>query len=118
MTARIQRKSKYTYLTNSNTFKRFRTPGGRLQMKLKKKLVSPVVCGDTGVKLNGIKQLRKNLWKNAPKRVRTVSRTYGGCLSAEAVKHRIMRAFFNEELKCIKLGAIKSKKSKKKANRH
>ena len=46
-----------------------------------------------------------------------MSRVYGGTLSAEAVKHRIMRAFFNEELKCIKLGAIKAKKGKKKANR-
>ena len=40
----------------------------------------------------------KTEWKNAPKRVRTVSRTYGGVLSGGAVRHRIMRAFFNEEL--------------------
>ena len=65
----------------------------------------------------GIKRLRACLWKDAPKRVRTVSRVYGGTLSAEAVKHRIMRAFFNEELKCIKQGALKAKKGKKKAMR-
>ena len=117
MTQRIQKRAKYTYLTNSNKFKRFRTPGGRLKFKKLLKTVKPVVCGDTGVQLNGIKRLRKIDWKNAPKRVRTVSRTYGGCLSAEAVRHRIMRAFFNEELKCIKLGAIKSKKGKKKSQK-
>ena len=38
-------------------------------------------------------------------------------LSAEAVKHRIMRAFFNEEPKCIKQGAHKAKKGKKKTMR-
>ena len=66
------------------------------------KVRNAIKCGDTGVELNGIKRLDKCQWKNAPKRVRTVSRTYGGVLSAEAVRHRILRAFFNEELKCIK----------------
>ncbi len=98
-------------------YKRFRTPGGKLRFKKLLKLQSPVTCGDTGVRLNGIKRLRKEEWKNAPKRARTVSRTYGGCLSAEAVRHRIMRAFFNEELKCIKYGAVKPKKGKKKAQK-
>ena len=118
MTARIQTKRKYTYLTRSNMFKRFRTPGGKLRFKKLLKVRNPITCGDTGVKLNGIKRLQKTEWKNAPKRVRTVSRTYGGCLSAEAVKHRIMRAFFNEELKAIKLGAIKAKKGKKKGKKN
>lgn len=118
MTARIQKVGKYTYLTNSNMYKRFRTPGGKLRFKKCLKLQSPVTCGDTGVVLNGIKRLRKTQWKNAPKRVRTVSRTYGGCLSHEAVKHRIMRAFFNEELKCIKLSALKGRKGKKKVKRN
>ena len=45
--------------------------------------------------------------------MRTVSRTYGGVLSAEAVRHRIMRAFFNEELKCIKRAKIVPKKKNK-----
>lgn len=117
MVARITCNKKNTYHTKSNLLKRFRTPGGKLRFKKIRKVQQPAICGDTGVQLNGIKRLRRTLWKNAPKRVRTVSRVYGGTLSAEAVKHRIMRAFFNEELKCIKLGAIKAKKGKKKANR-
>ena len=64
-----------------------------------------------------VSNLRTCLWKNAPKRVRTVSRVYGGTLSAEAVKHRIMRAFFNEELKCIKQGALKARKGKKRTQK-
>ena len=117
MFARITYNKKHTYHTKSNLVKRFRTPGGVLKFKKIRKVQSPAVCGDTGVQLNGIKRLRTCLWKNAPKRVRTVSRVYGGTLSAEAVKHRIMRAFFNEELKCIKQGALKAKKGKKKAMR-
>ena len=114
MTARITCKKRHTYHTRSNLLRRFRTPGGKLTIQKIRKVQSPVVCGDTGVQLNGLKRLRRTLWKNAPKRVRTVSRVYGGCLSPEAVKHRIMRAFFNEELKCIKQGAIKMKKGGKK----
>jgi large subunit ribosomal protein L34e len=114
MTARITCNKRQTYHTKSNLLKRFRTPGGKLKFQKIRKVQSPVVCGDTQVQLNGLKRLRRTLWKNAPKRMRTVSRVYGGCLSAEAVKHRIMRAFFNEELKCIKQGAIKMKKGLKK----
>ena len=114
MVARITYNKKNTYHTQSNLVKRFRTPGGKLRFQKIRKVQSPAICGDTGVQLNGIKRLRRTLWKNAPKRVRTVSRVYGGTLSAEAVSHRIKRAFFNEELKCIKLGEIKKKKGKKK----
>ncbi len=73
------------------------------------------VCGDTQVPLNGIPRVRNQKFKTLSKRSRTVARPYGGSLSHEAVKHRIMRAFFNEELKVIKQGATASRKGKKKA---
>ena len=116
MAPRLTVRGKYNYHTKSNKLKRIRTPGGRLAFQKILKSRSAIKCGDTGVELNGIKRLDKCQWKNAPKRVRTVSRTYGGVLSAEAVRHRIMRAFFNEELKCIKkvVAAPKSKKDAKK----
>ena len=110
MAPRIQTVKKYTYHTKSNKVKRFRTPGGKLRFKKIKKSRNPVICGDTKVILNGLKRLGKKDWKSLPKSQRTVSRTYGGCLSHEAVKHRIMRAFFNEELKCIKRAVIAPKK--------
>ena len=117
MTARIATIRKFTYHTKSNLYKRFRTPGGRLRFKKELKVRNPIKCGDTGVKLNGIPRLQKCEWKNAPKRVRTVSRAYGGTLSANAVKHRIMRAFFNEEIKCIKKAAMAPKKKGKKGRK-
>ena len=114
MAPRLVVRGKYNYHTESNKLKRIRTPGGRLTFQKIAKVRNPIVCGDTGVQLNGIKRLNKCQWKNAPKRVRTVSRAYGGVLSAEAVRHRIMRAFLNEELKCIKRArfAPKAKKNK------
>ena len=113
MAPRITLRGKYTYHTKSNKMKRIRTPGGKLTFQRIDKIRNPVVCGDTHVRLNGIKRLQKCEWKNAPKRVRTVTRAYGGVLSGEAVKHRIMRAFFNEELKCIKRIALAPKGNKK-----
>ena len=114
MAPRITIRGKYNYHTESNKLKRIRTPGGRLTFQKIAKVRNPIVCGDTGVELNGIKRLNKCQWRNAPKRVRTVSRTYGGVLSAEAVRHRIMRAFFNEELKCIKRAVVAPKKKRNK----
>lgn len=45
--------------------------------------------------------------------MKTVSRRYGGCLSTESVKHCIMRAFFNEELRKLKMKDGKSKNTNK-----
>uniref|UniRef100_A0A1I7WMG5 Large ribosomal subunit protein eL34 n=1 Tax=Heterorhabditis bacteriophora TaxID=37862 RepID=A0A1I7WMG5_HETBA len=44
------------------------------------------------------------------KNQRTVSRTYGGCLSANAVKERIVRAFLVEEQKIV-AKVLKSRKA-------
>lgn len=54
-------------------------------------------CGDTGVKLAGIKAARPHELKHATKRTKTVSRTYGGTLSAQAVRQRILRSFLSAE---------------------
>jgi len=59
-------------------------------------------CGDTKVPLLGIKHMKNSAHKNAKKRTRTVSRAYGGTLSGNAVKARIMRAFLVEEQKAVK----------------
>ena len=56
--------------------------------------------------------MTKTTFKNLPKRRRTVTRAYGGYLSHEAVRHRILRAFFNEELRVIKQGAVQRKAKK------
>ena len=114
MAPRLVIRGKYNYHTESNRLKRVKTPGGRITLHKLSKVRNPIICGDTGVELNGIKRLDKCQWKNAPKRMRTVSRAYGGVLCSSAVRHRIMRAFLNEELKCIKKAryAPKNKKNK------
>ena len=81
-------------------------------MQYRNKRVSPNTCGDTGVVLNGIPVCTKNVFRSLPKRRRTVTRKYGGYLSAEACRHRILRAFFNEELRVIKQGASQKKTKK------
>jgi large subunit ribosomal protein L34e len=67
--------------------------------------------------LNGISRARNAQFKNLPKRKRTVARAYGGSLSHEAVRHRILRSFFNEELKGMKQSATAAKKSKKRTQK-
>ena len=114
MAPRLDVRGKYNYHTESNRLKRIKTPGGRLTFHKLSKVRNPIIYENTDDQLNGIKRLDKCEWKNAPKRMRTVSRAYGGVLSSSAVRHRIMRAFLNEELKCIKKARIapKNKKSK------
>jgi large subunit ribosomal protein L34e len=67
--------------------------------------------------LNGISQARNAQFKNLSSRKRTVSRAYGGSLSHEAVRHRILRSFFNEELRGMKQSATAAKKSKKRTQK-
>jgi large subunit ribosomal protein L34e len=56
-------------------------------------------CGDTGNKLHGIKAARPHQLKHATKRTKTVSRAYGGVLSAAALRQRIIRSFLASEQK-------------------
>ena len=50
-------------------------------------------------------------YKRLKKNKRTVSRAYGGCISASALRDRIMRAFIVEEQKIVKkvIGRIQKK---------
>ena len=63
MAPRLVVRGKYNYHTKSNILKRVRTPGGRLTVHHTRKVRNPIVCGDTGVQLNGIKRLDKCQWK-------------------------------------------------------
>jgi len=111
MATRVTYRRKNTYRTKSNITRKFRTPGGRLLVQYRNKIVKPARCSETGALLNGITRAKKNL---IPRRKRTVSRPYGGVLSGAEVKQRIKRAFFNEEMKVIKNEAQRSRKTNKK----
>lgn len=88
--------------------------GGKLVGAYVAKRAKGPRCGDTGVRLNGIPALRPKQYKGVSKRTKTVSRAYGGSLSGNAVKARIVRAFLIEEQKIVKkVLQAKSKSSKK-----
>ncbi len=113
MAARVTYLRKHTYRTRSNVTRKIRTPGGKFTIQYRNKTPSPVICGDTKLPLQGIPSVTKSVFRNLPKRRRTVTRAYGGTLSAEAVRHRVLRSFFNEELKVIKQNAAQRKGNKK-----
>merc|ERR1711976_670145 len=58
---------------------------------------------DTGKKLHGVKAHRPKqlVAARTQRRAKTVSRAYGGVISAEALKKRITRAFLIEEQKLV-----------------
>ena len=70
-----------------------------------------------GTKMQGVKVARPHDFKRLTSSKRSVSRAYGGNLTASEVKDRIMRAFLIEEFKRFKnINMTKSadKKDKKK----
>lgn len=67
---------------------RLRTPGGKLTIQYTKKLPSTPKCGDTGRPLFGVAVKRPKELMRLSKRRKSVSRCYGGVLSAYAVRNR------------------------------
>lgn len=74
-------------------------------------------CGDTGVPLQGIAALRPRGYANVSKTHKTVSRAYGGNLSGNAVKDRIVRAFLVEEQKIVKRVLKEQQESEKRTSK-
>uniref|UniRef100_A0A914UWN5 Large ribosomal subunit protein eL34 n=1 Tax=Plectus sambesii TaxID=2011161 RepID=A0A914UWN5_9BILA len=101
MPQRLTYRRRLCYNTKSNKKQVSKTPGGRLVYLYRKKKGSIPKCGDTGVKLKGVAAVRPKKLMGLSHRMKTVTRTYGGCLSAGAVKERIVRAFLIEEQKIV-----------------
>ncbi|VDK78713.1 unnamed protein product [Onchocerca ochengi] len=101
MPQRLTYRRRLCYNTTSNKTKVSKTPGGRVVFLYRKKKGSVARCGDTGVKLKGIKPARPRQLQKMTKRLKRVTRAYGGCLSAAAVRERIIRAFLIEEQKIV-----------------
>mmetsp|Transcript_149300 Transcript_149300/g.212244 ORF Transcript_149300/g.212244 Transcript_149300/m.212244 type:complete len:117 (-) Transcript_149300:93-443(-) len=99
---RITYRRSCSYNTKSNRIRAVRTPGGKMVAHWVKKSSAGPQCGETGKRLQGLKQLRPKEYKRIPKHARTVSRAYGGVLCAQAVRDRILRAFIIEEQKIVK----------------
>ena len=88
--------------TRSNKIRKIRTPGGKLTVQYITKAAKGPTCFVTRKALQGIPRARPFEYSLMKKSKRTVTRAYGGVLSAGAVKDRIVRAFLAEEQKEVK----------------
>ncbi|KAJ8022446.1 60S ribosomal protein L34 [Holothuria leucospilota] len=101
MVQRLTYRRRHSYNTKSNKVRIVKTPGGRLVYQYVKKKVSAPKCGDTGVKLRGVVTARPKQLMRITRLRKKVTRAYGGCLTAKAVRQRIVRAFLIEEQKIV-----------------
>lgn len=101
MSQRLTLRRRLSYNTRSNKRRVVKTPGGRLTYQYVKKSGTFPRCGDSKVKLNGVVAARPKKLMRMTKRLKTVSRAYGGSLSARSVRDRIVRAFLIEEQKIV-----------------
>ncbi|CAF0802598.1 unnamed protein product [Adineta ricciae] len=109
MVQRLTYRRRLSYNTKSNRVRVVKTPGGKLTFQYVKKRGTVPKCGDCKVELPGIKASRPKERMAMTKRLKTVSRTYGGSRCAKCVRLRIVRAFLIEEQRIVAM-VMKSKK--------
>ena len=101
---RVSYRRRTHYATRSNRVKMVRTPGNNLVAQKRNKRSqgphTPWVLGHK--RLAGTKALRHIDLRTASKFRKTVSRPYGGVLSHDQVRDRIVRAFLIEEQRIVK----------------
>nr|AQS22817.1 60S ribosomal protein l34 [Pseudodiaptomus poplesia] len=112
MVQRITYRRRLSYNTKSNKRKTVRTPGGKLVFQYLKKRPNVPKCPMTGVRLKGVRPATNQEKMRMSKRLKTVSRAYGGVLSHSAVREKIIRAFLIEEQKIV-MKVMKAQKGKK-----
>lgn len=101
MAQRLTLRRRLSYSTTSNKKRIVKTPGGRLTYQYIKKNPSFPKCGDCKIKLNGVVPARPIEWSRMSRRMKTVNRSYGGCLCPLCVRQRVVRAFLIEEQKIV-----------------
>ena len=101
---RVSYRRRVHYATRSNRVKFVRTPGNRLVVQKRTKTSqgphTPWVLGHK--RLAGTKALRHIDARNSSRFAKTVSRAYGGVLSHDQVRDRVVRAFLVEEQRIVK----------------
>uniref|UniRef100_A0A8R7PH50 60S ribosomal protein L34 n=1 Tax=Triticum urartu TaxID=4572 RepID=A0A8R7PH50_TRIUA len=92
MVQRLTYRKRHSYATKSNQTRVVKTPGGRLVYQYTKKRASGPKCPVTGKKIQGIPHLRPTEYKRSrlSRNRRTVNRPYGGVLSGQAVRERLV----------------------------
>jgi len=94
-----------SYATKSNKVRRVKTPGGKLVLQVvPKKTKGPQTPATDLGTIQGVPHLRNSKYANKvmSKNKKSVSRAYGGVLSAKMVRERVIRAFLVEEQKIVK----------------
>ncbi|ESL08267.1 60S ribosomal protein L34 [Trypanosoma rangeli SC58] len=116
---RVQYRRRMHYATRGNRMKLVRTPGNRLVMQKRAKRSqgphTPWVLGHK--RLAGTKALRHTEARLASRHQKSTSRPYGGVLSHEQVRDRIVRAFLIEEQRIVKRALKAHAKSHKQKKR-
>ena len=110
---RTHNRSSSSYSTKSNKNRIIKTPGNRLTVIKVRKKKSQRICPITKHKINGITLQGSRRDYNLSKKNKTVSRAYGGHLSAQALKKNISKAFLLEEKKLAQKVFILKKKNTK-----
>ena len=111
MVQRVTYRRRLSYNTRSNRVKKVRTPGGKLVLQYLKKRPHVPKCPITGVKIKGVKPATNQEKSRMFRRMKTVTRAYGGVLSHKAVRDKIVRAFLIEEQRIVlKMLTAKGKK--------
>ena len=92
-----------SYNTKSNKIRKIRTPGGRLAIQYRtKNAKGPQTGVNTRSKLSGLRAMRNPAYARTNHTSRTISRPYGGVLTPNEVREKILRAFLIEEVKVVK----------------
>uniref|UniRef100_A0A182IPK6 Large ribosomal subunit protein eL34 n=1 Tax=Anopheles atroparvus TaxID=41427 RepID=A0A182IPK6_ANOAO len=103
MVQRLTLRRRLSYNTKSNKRRVVRTPGGRLVYLYVKKQRTLPKCGQCKEKLSGIKPSRPSERPRMSRRLKTVTRTFGGVLCHRCLRERIIRAFLIDEQKVVKV---------------
>lgn len=113
MVQRLTFRRRLSYNTKSNSRRVSKTPGGKLVYLYTKKPGSVPKCGDCKVKLHGITPARPLKLMSMSRRLKTVTRCYGGTRCHRCVRERIVRAFLIEEQKIV-VRVLKAQEASKK----
>ncbi|KAG5488793.1 hypothetical protein JIQ42_00410 [Leishmania sp. Namibia] len=112
---RVQYRRRMHYATRGNRMKMVRTPGNKLVMQKRTKrsqgIHTPWVLGHK--RIGGTKALRHIDARLASRHEKSVSRAYGGVLSHDQVRDRVVRAFLVEEQRIVKQALKEHNKMKR-----
>ena len=112
---RVHYLRQHTYTTRSNKIRKVRTPGGRLTVQYIKKSGKGVQTAfNNKARLSGLKKLSNQKYSRTANNSRRITRAYGGVITPEQLKEKILRAFLIEEVKVVKR-IVRSQKQDKSA---